>query len=227
MTAAGVCYAIGSGRDLGWSLDPNAPANAWLLVALAMIILAAACDMLDGTVARRGNMGTQFGAFLDSTLDRYSDFAIYAGIAAWFASVGNITFTLLPMIAFFNGFMISYSRARAEDIINRCRVGYWQRGERVGAVLFGTIAYNIPALVVQQALLPLLSVARRIGWTKHVIEGRHPIEDPRDGGFWLKVRIWRYPRGTIAYDVVTGLNILWLLVVRFEPVDVLRVWLLP
>ena len=215
--AAGVCYAIGAGRDFAWSLQPSAQANAYLLLAGCLMILSSACDMLDGAVSRLGGVGTRFGAFLDSTLDRYSDFAVYAGLAVHYTMAGppNATFVLLCMLAFFNAFMISYARARAEDLIEFCEIGYWQRGERSAAILIATFAYNVPALVVQQAFLPMLTVLRRIFYTKAVIEGKTPIIDPRQGNFWLKIRLWRWPRMTIPYDFVTAVNIAWLI---FAPV---------
>lgn len=219
---AGVCYALGAGKSLAWSLSAHAPGGAYLLLAGALLILASACDMLDGAVARIGNSATKFGAFLDSTLDRYSDFVVYAGIAVFYASApqANVTAVLLCMVAFFNSFMISYARARAEDLIDSCSVGYWQRGERSTAILIATFAHNIPALLVQQALLPLLTVWRRMMHTRAVLAGRTPIVDPRQGGWWLKIRLWRWPRKTVAYDVVTGINIAWLL---FAPVgDIFR-----
>ncbi len=225
--AAGVCFAVGTGRSFAVSLDPAAGANAYLLLAGALLVLASACDMLDGAVARLGNKNTRFGAFLDSTLDRYSDFVVYAGIAAAYAwrSPANVTFILLAMLAFFNAFMISYARARAEDIITSCTVGYWQRGERSAAIFIGTFAYNIPALLLQQAALPLLTALRRIFHTKAVIEGEAPITDPRRGGLWLRIRLWRWPRMSIPYDIVTAVNIAWLIFARVPAADVLRHWL--
>jgi CDP-diacylglycerol--glycerol-3-phosphate 3-phosphatidyltransferase len=224
---AGVCYAIGTDREFGWCLNPSAAANAYLLLGGLLLVLSSACDMLDGAVARIGGLGSRFGAFLDSTLDRYGDFAVYAGIAMHYAwtSPANPTFVLLCMLAFFNAFMISYARARAEDLIESCSVGYWQRGERSAAILIATFAYNIPALVVQQAFLPMLTVLRRVLYAKSVIEGKSPVTDPRKGGLTLAVRLWRWPRMTVPYDIVTGINIAWLIFARIPPPDVLRGWL--
>ncbi len=221
---AGVCYAFGAGSRFAWSLTPLAPGNCYLLAAGVVMFLANACDMLDGAVARLGGRKTPFGAFLDSTLDRYSDFAVYAGIAVFYAwgSPANVTFILLSLVAFVNAFMISYTRARAEDIISFCTVGYWQRGERSVAILIATFAHNIPALLVQQAALALLTVLRRIGYTRAVTAGKSPIIDPRKGNFWLKVRLWRWPRATLAYDAVTFLNMAWLVFARFPAADLLR-----
>ena len=216
---AGICYALGAGRAFAWEFGIHGATSAYLLGAGVLLILASACDMLDGAVARIGKQASKFGAFLDSTLDRFSDFVIYAGIAVFYAArpEANVTAVALAMLAFFNGFMISYSRARAEDIIEHCSVGYWQRGERNAAVLIATFAHNIPALVVQQAILPMFTVLRRMGHTHAVLAGKTPIAHPREGGFWMKIRLWRYPRMSWAYDVVTGVNIAWLI---FAPVKI-------
>ena len=225
---AGVCYAISCPSSPAWSLDGRAGANAWGLIALGMLLLSCACDMLDGAVARIGNRKTPFGGFLDSTLDRYADLAVYAGIAVFYsrATPANVTFLVLCMLAVGNGFAISYTRARAVEAGGTCLVGYWQRGERMAAVLIATAAHNIPALVLQQAILTLPTVFRRVLHAKAVLEGKHPITDPRQGGWWLKVRLWRWPRMTVPYDIITGLNILWLI---FAPIpgnfDPLRAWL--
>jgi len=226
-TLAGFCYAAGSGSRFAWSLRAVDNANCYLLLAGVLLILSSACDMLDGAVARIGNLKTTFGAFLDSTLDRFSDFAVFAGMAVYYTwqTPGNVTFVALSLLAFLNAFMISYTRARAQDAGIRCTVGYWQRGERSAAILIATFSYNIPALVLQQALLPMLTVLRRIFYTKSVLEGRTPIIDPRQGNFWLKIRLWRWPRMTWAYDFVTGINIAWLIFAPLPPADVIRWWI--
>lgn len=216
---AGVSYALGAGSErLAWDLGVRqGGASVYPLLAASLLVLSSACDMLDGAVARLGARSTRFGAFLDSTLDRFSDFAVYAGIAIHYAwrSPANLTFVLLSMVAFFNAFMISYARARAEDLIDSCAVGYWQRGERSAAILIATFAYNVPALIVQQAILPMLTVVRRINHTHVVLKGGGPVTDPAGGPMHLKLRLWRWPRMTLPYDLVTGLNIAWLI---FAPV---------
>ena len=221
---AGVCYAIGSTRGFAWTLDLSAGVGAYLLLAGVLMFLALACDMLDGAVARLGGKKTTFGAFLDSTVDRYSDFAVYAGITAAYtlSRPANVTFVLLSMLAFFNSFMISYARARAEDLIDSCTVGFWQRGERSAAILIATFAHNIPALVVQQAALPLLTVLKRILHTRAVLMGKTPLTDPRKGNFWAKIRLWDWPRMTVPYDIVVGANIAWLIFADFAAPDPVR-----
>ena len=226
MAGAAICYALGSGGAFAWSLTPGEAPNAWLLLAGLLLLLASACDLLDGAVARLGNNKSDFGAFLDSTTDRFSDFAVYAGIAvyyAWSQSPANITFLVLAMLAFFNAFMVSYTKARAEDIIESCGVGFWQRGERSAAVLIATFAHNIPALLVQQAILPAFTVWRRISHTRAAIRQKRTglTAPPR----LETLRFWRQRRGTLGYEITVAANIAWLLFARFEPVDIIRQWL--
>ena len=224
--AAGACYAAGAGTErFAWDLAVRAGGpGAYLLLAACLLVGASACDMLDGAVARLGGAGTRFGAFLDSTLDRFSDFAVYAGIALYYAwqQPANLTFVLLSMVAFFNAFMISYARARAEDIIDSCTVGYWQRGERSAAILIASFAHNVPALILQQAISPMFTVLRRVAYTHAVLAGRSPVLDPRKGSWHVKLRLWRWPRMTVPYDVITGLNIAWLIFAPVGSIDPLR-----
>jgi len=224
---AGACFAASCPDRFAWSLDPAAPANAYPLLAVALLLLSCACDMLDGAVARIGNLGTRFGGFLDSTLDRYSDAAVFAGIALYYArsSPGNVTFVLLCMLASTNAFLISYTRARAVEAGADCPVGYWQRGERMAAVLIGSTAYHIPAMLLQQAILTFPTVLCRVLHAKAVLEGRSPITDPRKGDWRLKIRLWRWPRMTVPYDLVTAANIAWLVFAPVPATDYLRAWL--
>ncbi|MFW6133448.1 MAG: hypothetical protein ACOC8F_06080, partial [Planctomycetota bacterium] len=124
-----------------------------------------------------------------------------------------------------NAQMISYAKARAEDFISTCSVGFWQRGERSAAVLIATFAGNLPALLVQQALLPALTVWRRVRHTQLTLRAREgrPV---RPMPAWLdRLRIWRGPRMSPGYDCVVAANIAWLVLADFTPVDVLRIWL--
>jgi len=232
--AAGVFLALGAGDRLTgggpWATmlsrhaGPGAGLSCWNLWAGAMLILCGATDMLDGAVARLGRCGTTFGAFLDSTLDRASDFAIFAGIAVYYAWRGNVTYTLLAVLCIHHAFAISYTRARAEDLIERCRVGYWQRGERTAAIVIAVFAYNVPALLWMLAISPAFTVWRRIRHTWAVTHGRTPPEHPRDGSLWHRFQPWHWPRMSWPYDIVTAANIAVLIVVPVPQVDLIRQW---
>ena len=237
---AGVCLAIGLAQPGDGSdhtpLNPGAhPANWWLWAAGGFIILAGAADILDGAVARAGNLATEAGAFLDSTLDRFSDVALFAGMGAGFAwrLPGNFTYVLLAMLAMGHAVVISYTRARAEDLIANCKVGWWERGERIVAVLIATMFAQIPAVLWLLATLPLLTATRRIVYTmKMTAHHRRTGEDlsitqikPIGPGLF-RLALWRYPRGTIAYDVLVAACILWIILAPIRgTVDPIREWI--
>jgi CDP-diacylglycerol---glycerol-3-phosphate 3-phosphatidyltransferase len=231
---AGVFLALGAGdRFNGHGAWGNLLArwdgvsvgfSSWNLWAALCIFLSSATDMLDGAVARLANAGTVFGAFLDSTLDRISDCAIFTGIAFFYAWRGNATYTLLAIVAMCNAYAISYTRARAESLLPNFKAGYWQRGERIAAVLISILAFNIPAMLWQQAISPAFTVWRRIRCSWDVAQGRKVIEDPREGTWLDKIQLWRWPRMTLAYDVITGANIAFLIFAPIPQVDLIR-WL--
>src|SRR6202043_4274463 len=110
--------------------------NSWAAVMFAMgrfraaaaiLFLAGFLDMADGQVARRVGRVTAFGAFLDSTLDRYSDLALYMGLVVYYTLVGRPFYMTLAGVAMASSFMVSYSRARAESLIPSCKVGFMER----------------------------------------------------------------------------------------------------
>jgi phosphatidylinositol phosphate synthase len=118
-------------------------------------------DMLDGTLARiQGSTGA-FGAFLDSTLDRVSDSAVFAGITIWLATGGHDK--LLAAVALFclvTGGLVSYAKARAEGVGLSCDVGIAERTERllIGLAAIGLAGLGVPyVLSVGLWILAVLS----------------------------------------------------------------------
>ncbi|MDE3136490.1 MAG: CDP-alcohol phosphatidyltransferase family protein [Acidobacteriota bacterium] len=148
-------------------------AAGWFVWAAAGIFLSGFLDMLDGQVARRSNRVTPFGAFLDSTLDRYSDIMLYLGLVAHYAIIGRFFYVVLGSIAMSSSFMVSYTRARAEALIPTCKVGFMERPERLVLLILGG-AFNrmAPALWVI-ATLATATVIHRIVYTwKEIRNGR-------------------------------------------------------
>lgn len=95
-------------------------------------LLTGLLDTLDGSLARATGQSKSFGAFLDSVLDRYTELIMYLGI--WFYFYRNDAHTpylLLILLILFGSLMVSYTRARAEGLGERCMVGVFQRGERI------------------------------------------------------------------------------------------------
>lgn len=221
--AAGYCLARGAGEQLPYFYAGHGPVGWWPLAAGVFLLLSAACDMLDGAVARLGNRSTPFGALLDSTLDRLSDMAIYVGCAVYFALAGNLTYQLLSLVALCAAVMISYVKARAENVIDDCSVGYWMRGERYVGILVACFTGHVPAVLWQQALSPALTVYRRVDYARRMLAARtRGTPAPRrwpQRTWWGLLRPWRHPRGSIPHDLVSAFNIAYIIfAARFWPV---------
>jgi phosphatidylglycerophosphate synthase len=133
--------------------------------AASLIFLAGFLDMLDGQVARREKRVTAFGGFLDSTLDRYSDMALYMGLLVFYARHGRTAYVVLAAAATAGSVMVSYARARAESLIPTCKVGFMERPERVVLlILGGAFDRMAPALWVI-AVVSTITVIHRIVYT--------------------------------------------------------------
>ena len=113
----GIIYGTGHIRTGGWFLG-----------------LTALFDVLDGTVARRSNTSSTFGAFLDSTLDRLADGFVLGGLAVFYATSrlhGSVPLLIVALLGLIGAFLTSYTRARAEALGLDAKVGLLQRPERV------------------------------------------------------------------------------------------------
>jgi CDP-diacylglycerol--glycerol-3-phosphate 3-phosphatidyltransferase len=140
-------------------------ATGMFRTAAAVIFLAGFLDMLDGQVARREKRVTAFGAFFDSTLDRYSDMALYMGLLVYYAVNARASYVILAAVATAGSVMVSYTRARAESLIPTCKVGFMERPERlVLLILGGTFDRMAPALWVI-SLVSTITVIHRIVYT--------------------------------------------------------------
>lgn len=127
----------------------------------AVILFAGLFDMMDGRLARIGNMSSMFGALWDSTLDRYSELFTLFGIAMYLILNSWVTGGVLTFLAMVGSVMVSYVRARAEGLGIECKVGLMQRPERVvltslGAIFCG-IFDNLWFLVVPIVIIAILA----------------------------------------------------------------------
>src|SRR6267378_6906241 len=107
-----------------------------------VLIFAGTCDILDGALARSTHKSYPYGAFLDSTLDRYSEGAIYVGLAAYFIGMGGPLqrwLVLATIAALAGSFLVSYVRARAQSLGFTCETGLFARPERVVVTVIGLI----------------------------------------------------------------------------------------
>jgi CDP-diacylglycerol--glycerol-3-phosphate 3-phosphatidyltransferase len=133
--------------------------------AVAVLFLAGFLDMADGQVARRVGRVTAFGAFLDSTLDRYSDLALYMGLVVYYTLIGRPFYMTLAAVAMASSFMVSYSRARAESLIPTCKVGFMERPERLVLLLIGGTFNRMAQVLWVIATLSTLTVIHRVVYT--------------------------------------------------------------
>jgi len=122
-------------------------------------------DLLDGAYSRSKDQATQFGAFWDSTIDRYSDIIVMGGITIYFARSGQLLYVLLSVITTAGFVMISYTKARAENIIRSCTVGLMERPERILLLSAGSMINRLKPTMWILAILCNQTAVHRIWFT--------------------------------------------------------------
>lgn len=131
------------------------------LAASLVIALFALTDSLDGVMARRAGRSGPWGAFLDSTLDRFGDAAIFSGLVLWFMGEGDSAWGAGAALAcLVLGSIVPYARARAEGLGMTAAVGIAERADRLATVLVATalVGLGVPQVVLV-VVLALLAVA--------------------------------------------------------------------
>ncbi|MBW2443560.1 MAG: CDP-alcohol phosphatidyltransferase family protein [Deltaproteobacteria bacterium] len=139
-----------------WGLSPNSFTVAGVILTAAgtgaflagfirlagiCILLGGLCDTLDGLLARTTGRATRFGALLDSTVDRYAEFIMFSGIAAYFFFIDDYGTAAGTLLALGGSFMVSYTRARAESLGFDAKGGFMQRPERIVLIGSGAIIH--------------------------------------------------------------------------------------
>ncbi|MDQ6662923.1 MAG: CDP-alcohol phosphatidyltransferase family protein [Acidobacteriota bacterium] len=130
-----------------------------------VVVGAGLFDMVDGRVARETNRVTRFGGFFDSVLDRYSDLALFMGLLVYYASINRFFYIVLTAIVMTGSVMVSYTRARAECTIPRCKVGFLERPERVVLIIMGALFDRMAPVLWVIAVLSNLTVIHRMIYT--------------------------------------------------------------
>ncbi len=149
----------------GWVLSVCAAtlfALGYTKTAGAVMLFAGLFDALDGAVARESNLMSSFGAFLDSTLDRLSESAIFIGIVFFYASSSRPYEALLVGVAMTFSLMTSYTRARAEGLGFECEVGLLERAGRVVILSLFSLTGFLIAGVGLVAVGAFVTTAQRI-----------------------------------------------------------------
>jgi CDP-diacylglycerol---glycerol-3-phosphate 3-phosphatidyltransferase len=144
------------------------------LVGTLVITAFVLFDTLDGIMARMNDRSTRWGAFLDSTLDRVADAAIFGGLVLWYAGGGdNAVMAGLALACLILGFVVSYARARAEGLGMTANVGIAERAERLVLVLAATgfVGLGAPEVLLT-VVLALLAVASFVTVVQRILEVR-------------------------------------------------------
>ena len=124
-----------------------------------LVSLFALSDLFDGTMARLSEQGTtKWGALIDSTLDRVTDAAIYAGVISYAISSDNTNLALLALLALITGALIPYIRAKAESLGIACSVGIAERAERLIIILTATGLYGLGVNIALVGGLLLINI---------------------------------------------------------------------
>ena len=127
----------------------------WAGIAL---IIASLFDAIDGAVARKNNLVSDIGAFLDSTIDRFSEFAVFLGIFIHYIRIENWFFIFVTLFALFGSSMVSYTRAKAEALGLKGEIGLFTRAERVVVLALGLLLSQIDyALITALAIIVVFS----------------------------------------------------------------------
>ena len=129
------------------------------------VLGAGLCDLLDGAMARNQGRTTQFGAFFDSVMDRYSDMVVLLGILLFYALRGSTRTVVLTSVVLIGTALVPYARARAERVIKQCTVGLMERPERIVLLAVGAIFdFMVPILWIL-AVSTHFTVVQRIHYT--------------------------------------------------------------
>ena len=140
-------------------------ARGRFLAAGLVVIGAGIFDLVDGPVARRTNRVTRFGGFLDSVVDRYSDLALYMGLLVYYASISRFFYIVLTAIVMTGSVLVSYTRARAENSIPSCKVGFLERPERIVLIIIGALFNRMAPVLWVIGVLSNVTVVHRMIYT--------------------------------------------------------------
>src|ERR1044071_445936 len=157
------------------------------VTAGVIMIVANIFDFIDGKVAHITNTVSRFGAFWDSTLDRFSDIALFLGLIYLYSNLRRTDYVMVSALAMMFSIMTSYARARAESLIDKCKVGFMERPERIVLFMIGAFTNRMAAVMWVILILSIVTVANRIHYTYLALEGK-PMPS---GSNPLSIAFWR------------------------------------
>jgi CDP-diacylglycerol--glycerol-3-phosphate 3-phosphatidyltransferase len=192
LTLVGVIINIAA----AWAL-----ARGRFVLAGVVMIVANIFDFIDGKVAHRLHLQSRFGAFWDSTLDRFSDLALLVGLIYLYSTLGRSDYVLVAALTLIFSIMTSYTRARAESLVEKCKVGFMERPERIVLFMIGAFTNRMAAVLWVILVLSVLAVVNRIYYTYLALNAL-PMPT-REGvrGAVNRAFFWTDERTTVPYDV--------------------------
>ena len=166
LTFIGVCINLAAAWALG---------RGRFFLAGIIIVAANLFDFIDGKVAHQTGMASAFGGFWDSVMDRFSDLALFLGLVYLYASLQRADYVLVTALAMTFTVLTSYARARAESLIDKCKVGFMERPERIVLFMIGAFTNRMAAVLWVILVLSVLTVADRIYYTWRALDGEQEL----------------------------------------------------
>src|SRR5687767_12741424 len=140
-----------------WALGLGKFVTAGVLMVVANIF-----DFIDGKVAVELEEVSAFGGFWDSVIDRFSDISLFIGLIYLYSRLDRTDYVMVAALAMMFAIMTSYTRARAESIIPKCKVGFMERPERIVLFMVGAFTNRMAAVLWVMLILSIFTVADRI-----------------------------------------------------------------
>src|SRR5438270_2000408 len=162
LTLIGVIINVGAAWALGY--------GRFILAGVVMIV-ANIFDFIDGKVAHRLHLQSRFGAFWDSTLDRFSDLALLVGLIYLYSKLGRSDYVMVAALTLIFSTMTSYTRARAESLVDKCKVGFMERPERIVLLMIGAFTNRMAGVLWVVLVGSILAVIDRLYYTYLALNG--------------------------------------------------------
>jgi CDP-diacylglycerol--glycerol-3-phosphate 3-phosphatidyltransferase len=143
-----------------WALALGRFVTAGLIMTLANIF-----DFIDGKVATELKLQSDFGGFWDSVMDRFSDISLFVGLIYLYSQLGRTDYVMITALAMMFSVLTSYTRARAESLVEKCKVGFMERPERIVLFMIGAFTNRMAAVLWVILVLSISTVFARIYYT--------------------------------------------------------------
>ena len=143
-----------------WALGLGTFVTAGVIMVVANIF-----DFIDGKVAVELKEVSAFGGFWDSVIDRFSDISLFIGLIYLYSRLDRTDYVMITALAMMFAIMTSYTRARAESLIRKCKVGFMERPERIVLFMIGAFTNRMAAVLWVILVLSIFTVADRIIYT--------------------------------------------------------------